>query len=67
MRWWFRSLRDELLAKRSARPWAKLAVTADLRKSLGFRDLEPITQMTATEERMALIDSTQLRPTLRIF
>jgi transposase-like protein len=32
-----------------------LAVIADLRKRFGLRDLEPTTEMTMTEERMALI------------
>ena len=33
-----------------------LAVTADLRRRFGLRDLEPTTEMTMTEERMALIE-----------
>ena len=33
-----------------------LAVTADLRRMFGLRDLEPTTEMTMTEERMALIE-----------
>jgi hypothetical protein len=33
-----------------------LAVIADLRRRFGLRDLEPTTEMTMTEERMALIE-----------
>jgi hypothetical protein len=44
------------LASRSARLWVTLAVIADLRKRFGLRDLEPRTEMTMTEERMALIE-----------
>jgi transposase-like protein len=33
-----------------------LAVIADLRRRFGLRDLEPITETTMTEERMALIE-----------
>jgi putative transposase len=33
-----------------------LAVTADLRKRFGLRDLEPKTEMTMTDDRMALIE-----------
>jgi hypothetical protein len=33
-----------------------LAVTADLRRRFGLRDLEPETERTMTEERMALIE-----------
>jgi hypothetical protein len=33
-----------------------LAVTADLRRRFGLRDLEPETEMTRTEERLALIE-----------
>jgi transposase-like protein len=33
-----------------------LAVIADLRKRFGLRHLEPTTEMTMTEERMALIE-----------
>lgn len=33
-----------------------LAVIADLRRRFGLRHLEPTTEMTMTEERMALIE-----------
>jgi hypothetical protein len=33
-----------------------LAVIADLRRRFGLRDLEPRTEMTMTDERMALIE-----------
>jgi transposase-like protein len=33
-----------------------LAIIADLRRRFGLRDLEPETEMTLTEERMALIE-----------
>jgi len=44
------------LAWRSARPWVTLAVIADLRIRFGLRDLEPETEMTMTDDRMALIE-----------
>mgnify|MGYP006309050769 FL=1 len=41
---------------RAARPWGTLAVIADLRRRSGGRHLDPTTQMTMTEESVALIE-----------
>src|SRR6056297_2439985 len=53
-------------ASRSVRPGVTLAATVDLQRRFGLRNLEPGTETTMTDDRMALIELVETEPEPKI-